>query len=217
LLPGQPGGGGPSGPPSGVGPGGAPDQVGQPASLGPPGPQGQPAPGQGPAGQPGGSSLAGLPALPGQAAGVAAPGAARTDASAGRDESGDPPITRNPLLAPLPGRRPRTTPLGLLIGNRDWAIAVECKRDEVIVPATGLHFPVAVLEQAATVQNPLLDGVRALIDRRQAAVQPGEPPYRPVLRFRVHPGGLRAYYAANALLVPLRLPATRVNVEAAPP
>jgi hypothetical protein len=56
-----------------------------------------------------------------------------------------------------------------------------------------------------------------LIARRQVTVRPGEPPYRPVLDFRVSPDGLRSYYAANALLEALHLPAARENVGADPP
>jgi hypothetical protein len=121
----------------------------------------------------------------------------------------------SPLLAPPPGaRRPRPAPLGRLIGNRDWIIRVECRTNEVEVPATGQRVPVAGLPLGSGTPNPLLLGVRQLIERRQATVQAGEPPYRPVLRFRVHPGGLWSYYAANALLGPLNLPATRENLEA---
>ena len=62
-------------------------------------------------------------------------------------------------------------------------------------------------------KNQLKEAVEQLIARRQATVRPGEPPYRPLIRFRVHPEGLRAYYLAYPALEGLGVPMTRENVE----
>ena len=51
------------------------------------------------------------------------------------------------------------------------------------------------------------------IARHQASVRPGEPPYRPQIRFRVRPDGLRSYYLAYPALESLRVPMSRENVE----
>jgi hypothetical protein len=59
----------------------------------------------------------------------------------------------------------------------------------------------------------LLQAVRQLIARRQAGVRPGDPPYRPQVRFLVHPDGLRTYHLAYPALEPLGVPLTRQNYE----
>ena len=59
----------------------------------------------------------------------------------------------------------------------------------------------------------MLSNPVALVDRRQASVRPGEPPYRPLLRFQVHPDGLRGYYFAYPLLERLRIPMSRENLD----
>ena len=56
-----------------------------------------------------------------------------------------------------------------------------------------------------------------MIDRRQAGVRPGEPPYRPQVRFLIYPDGLRTYFLTFPALEPLGIPLTRQNVEADPP
>jgi hypothetical protein len=61
--------------------------------------------------------------------------------------------------------------------------------------------------------NPLLRAVWQLIERRQATVRPGEPPYRPLIRFLVHPDGLRTYFLAWPALESLHIPMSRQNVE----
>jgi hypothetical protein len=59
--------------------------------------------------------------------------------------------------------------------------------------------------------SPLLAALREMIDRRQATVRPGEPPYRPHIRFKVWPEGLRTYYLAYPALEVLQVPMTREN------
>jgi hypothetical protein len=114
-----------------------------------------------------------------------------------------------------PHKPPRAAPLpvGLRISNRDWIIPVECSADSVLVVLTGQRIPTAALERSAPESNPLLRAVEQLIARRQATVRPGEPPYRPMIRFRVWPEGFRAYYLAYPVLESLHVPMARENVE----
>jgi hypothetical protein len=53
-----------------------------------------------------------------------------------------------------------------------------------------------------------------MIERRQATVPEGDVPYRPLIRFRVHPDGVRAYYLAYPVLEALNVPLSRENLEA---
>jgi hypothetical protein len=103
-----------------------------------------------------------------------------------------------------------------LIGNRDWVIPVECRADGVVVRSLGQKLPVASLTGKAAADNPLLQVVKQMIDRRQAGVRPGEPPYRPQVRFLIYPDGLRTYFLTFPALEPLGIPLTRQNVEADP-
>ena len=49
--------------------------------------------------------------------------------------------------------------------------------------------------------------------KRFQTVRPGEPPYRPLLRFQVHPDALRSYFHVYPLFENLRLPMTRENLD----
>jgi len=93
---------------------------------------------------------------------------------------------------------------------------VECQADTVVVRSLGLRVPAASLESADQDQGRLARAVQKLIADRQATVRPGEPPYRPVIRFLVHPEGLRTYYLVYPQLEVLRLPMTRENVQPPP-
>jgi hypothetical protein len=123
-----------------------------------------------------------------------------------------------PALGPVlrsakgPARLP-PSPLSRLLGSRDWRIVIECQASQVVVLSTGHRHATATLRKTPGAEHALVTEVRQLIERRQATVRPGEPPFRPVLAFRVWPDGLRSYYAANALLDELRLPTARENVE----
>jgi hypothetical protein len=108
--------------------------------------------------------------------------------------------------SPLPARPLR------FVGNRDWIIPIECLDDGVVLKAAGQKFPLQVLA-SGTGENPLVAAVRQLIARRQAMVRPGEPPYRPQVRFLVHPEGLRTYHLAYPALEPLRIPLRRLNLD----
>ena len=104
-------------------------------------------------------------------------------------------------------------PLGRLIGNRDFVLVLECTADAVIIQPWGTRFPLPSLPKQADPSHPLVAAIQQLINRRQATVLPGETPYRPILRFKVRPDGLRAYYLAYPLLEGLRLPMLRENVD----
>jgi len=103
--------------------------------------------------------------------------------------------------------------LGRILGNRDWLIYLECNGEGVVLKQGNQKFSVAALSAPTKGDHPLVQAVRQIVDRRQATVRPGEPPYRPLLRFQIQPDGLRAYYLAYPLLDSLRLPMTRENME----
>lgn len=102
---------------------------------------------------------------------------------------------------------------GPLIGNRDWIIAIECTADAVVLPSFGQRIALSEFSKAENTRNRLLETVQRLIVRRQATVRPGEPPYRPLIRFRVRPDGLRSYYLAYPTLEPLHVPMSRENLD----
>jgi hypothetical protein len=103
-------------------------------------------------------------------------------------------------------------PLGRLLGNRDFLVTVDCYGDHVTVFPGGSQFRWKANAPQAT-DAAIAQHVRELIDRRQAGVQPGEPPYRPAVRFQVAGDGLRTYYHVYPLLEPLRVPMMRENLE----
>jgi hypothetical protein len=53
-----------------------------------------------------------------------------------------------------------------------------------------------------------------MIARRQSSVKPGEPPYRPQVRFLVRPDGLLALHRAYPGLEPIHIAMTRTDLEA---
>jgi hypothetical protein len=123
-----------------------------------------------------------------------------------------------PLAAP-PARsfRAAPVPLSRLTGNRDWPIVIECKGDTVWLRITGLRASIDTLGPRDQGEAPFVAAVRKVIGDRQATVRAGEPPYRPILRFLVHPDGLRAYYVVYPQLEALHVAMTRANVEPPPP
>lgn len=100
-----------------------------------------------------------------------------------------------------------------VFGNRDWFISLDCTADGVRIYPGGRRIAAADLTRTAQGANPLLPIVQSLITRRQAMVRPGEPPYRPVIRFLVHPDGLRTYYLAYPALESLSVSMVRENVR----
>jgi hypothetical protein len=118
-------------------------------------------------------------------------------------------VTRPRPAAPA---KPAPVPLSRLIGNRDYLFVVECKADALVLQPWGTRFEVSKAP-APGQEHPLVKTIRQMVARRQATVRPGEPPYRPMIRFQVHPDGRHAYYFAYPLLEPLRYPMSRENLE----
>jgi hypothetical protein len=138
------------------------------------------------------------------------------------DEPGGPDLptgaASNPLARMLPNeptrRGPRPLPFraGPLNPDRNWLLAIECRADGLLLP-TGRRIAASELSPAAGAASPLFEAVQQLIARKQATVRPGEPPYRPRIRFLVRPDGFRTYYLAYPALEPLGLPMTRENLD----
>jgi hypothetical protein len=120
------------------------------------------------------------------------------------------PMWPTPRKAPVV--RP-PVPLSRLTGNRDWNIVLECTADGLILRPSGQKFSNAVLAAYAKSDNALAQAIRQIIARRQASVRPGEPPYRPFLRFQIHPDGLRTFYLAYPVLESVGVPMTRQNLD----
>jgi hypothetical protein len=81
-----------------------------------------------------------------------------------------------------------------------------------VFPGNQVFSTIAGVQQNQ-VDRALFYSVHQLIARRQATVRPGESPYRPMLRFQVHPEGLRSYYSVYPLFERMRIPMTRDNLE----
>ncbi|MBI2808389.1 MAG: hypothetical protein HYX68_25660 [Planctomycetes bacterium] len=109
-----------------------------------------------------------------------------------------------------PKRKP--APPSRAIGNRDFVITIECDSDAVLVTPGSLIFRWSTSD-VRMVDRALVQSVGSLIARRQKSVRPGDPPYRPVIRFLVSREGLRTYYHVYPLLESLRVPMTRENIE----
>lgn len=114
----------------------------------------------------------------------------------------------------LPAKPGRPLPVrpSQMIGNRDFVVAIECTSDSLILYPGRQRFATSVVDQPR--ENPLVLAIRQVIQRRQASLRPGEPPYRPLLRFLVRPDGMRSYYQAYPALDALHLPMTRVSLAA---
>jgi hypothetical protein len=98
-----------------------------------------------------------------------------------------------------------------LTGNRDWIIPIECTADGLALP-NGMKITAGALATGDGGKS-LTKAVQDLIARKQATVRDGEPPYRPQVRFLVHPEGLRVYHTAYPILEPVQVPILRQNVE----
>jgi hypothetical protein len=112
----------------------------------------------------------------------------------------------SPRRAPTPGPS-----IARRYTNRDFEIVLECTADAVVF--WGTRFPLSALPDKPGPNIPLVRAVQHQIDQRQAHVRPGEPPYRVIVRFKVQPEGLRAYYQAYPLFAPLGLPMIRESLE----
>lgn len=121
------------------------------------------------------------------------------------------------LAAPLPAteKKPRPGPVSLsrVVGNRDFIITLACHGEGVVLTPGGATFVWNAKAEAAQTDERLVRAVVDLVNRRQATVRPGEPPYRPVLRFEVREQGRRNYHHVFPLLENLRIPMVREDVE----
>jgi hypothetical protein len=116
-------------------------------------------------------------------------------------------------LLPAPRRKGvRAMPLQAAqwSNNRDWHIAIDCTARALVITATGQRFAVAEVQAD---NRAFLSALQQMIERRQSTVAPGDVPYRPMIRFRVWPDGLRAYYVAYPALELLRVPMTREPID----
>jgi hypothetical protein len=91
-------------------------------------------------------------------------------------------------------------------------IFIECRPEAVVLYPSRRPFPLASLAPRPG-DNPLLQAVRQMVDRRQAGVRPGDLPYRPEVRFLVRPDSLRAFHAAYPALEALAVPMRRQNLR----
>ena len=138
------------------------------------------------------------------------PGAGGTGSTQQPRESADAGAPASPAGQ---GAKRAPLPLGRMLGSRDWLLTIECRGDGVVFSHGNQKFSLETLSQTTGGEHPLTKAVREVVARRQATVGPGEPPWRPRLRFLVQPDGLPAYYLAYPLLGTLRLPMARENVE----
>src|SRR5262249_37263662 len=92
-------------------------------------------------------------------------------------------------------------------------IPIECTTEGVVIGLTGQRIAVSALARSDNGSNPLLEAVQQLIARRQAMLLPGDQPYRPMIRFRMHPDGFRTYYHAYPALEALHIPMSRENLD----
>jgi hypothetical protein len=164
-------------------------------------------------GQSGSSGEAGVPGTPGEGSGRQAGGGEANGSGPPAGSTGDPIANLGPRAPDKKEPRSVTFRPMLLHGNRDWIIPVECTGDELVLSSTAQRFPLSAVSRGDNAPGALAAAVRRLIDGRQATVRPGDPPYRPMIRFRVRPEGLRAYYLAYPALEALQVPMTRENLE----
>ncbi len=134
-----------------------------------------------------------------------------TKGQGGPPGDGGPSAPGSGPRAPDGEKRRTAAPRLVLYGNRDWFIPIECRADGLRIQLTGETFALAVLSTDEG-RSALHSAVEQMIARRQASVRPGEPPYRPMVRFRVRSDGLRAYYLAYPALEPLHVPMSREDV-----
>jgi hypothetical protein len=141
--------------------------------------------------------------------------------NAGVDDSNQPGLAsglpQDPLsrLVPRDLKKKPTRPLpftGLLNGNRDWVISLECRADSIVILPSRQRILTAQFAGSQNGANPLRESVEQMIARRQASLRAGEMPYRPMVQFRVWPDGVRTYYLAYPALEVLKVPMTRADV-----
>jgi len=137
------------------------------------------------------------------------------DANLTQEAPSGPPVRPLPDFGntPAPAKKaPAAPPLGRVLGNKDFVITIDCHGDHVSVVPGGMTFRWNTANVKATDQA-LVQAIKNLIAKRQASVRPGEPAYRPIIRFHVSAEGLRTYYQAYPLLESLGVAMRRENVD----
>jgi hypothetical protein len=99
-------------------------------------------------------------------------------------------------------------------GNRDFIIRIECTAKAAIIHPQNLRIATESLSPGNTGVGLLQQTLQRIISRRQAAVRPGELPYRPQIRLLVRPDALRTLHLVYPILEPLGVPLTRHNLDA---
>jgi hypothetical protein len=154
----------------------------------------------------------------GSTAGGSVQGQASGDASGESTGGNSTPGPPDPLANLAPRTRRAPAPAAFRMeGNRDLVITIECRADDVVMTANNRRWQVADLERDPAARVAFALAVQDWISRRQATVREGQTPYRPQIRFRVNPDGLRTYYAAYPALEKLGFPMKRDNVDGRPP
>jgi hypothetical protein len=156
-------------------------------------------------------AVAGSGGSGGQAGGGGDPG--------GEGGSGDGiPGAPDPLahLQPKP-KRASLPPSFRVEANRDLPLLLECRANEIVFTPNGHSWQVADLERNQQTRAAFAQMIEQWIARRQATVREGQTPYRPLLRFKVDPDGVRTYYAAYPVLEKLGVPMRRENVDTRAP
>ena len=121
---------------------------------------------------------------------------------------------RTPRLAPtqpVPAKKPPPLRVARLNGDRDYLIFIECRADDVMLFPSQKAFSVQQLQRG---DEALFQAVKQMIDKKQSLVRPGDLPFRPQVRFLVHPESIRSYHTAYPILNALGVPQTRQNLEA---
>lgn len=134
--------------------------------------------------------------------------------SAGGDGGGIsmPPSALDRFSSTKAARKPLPSPaLSRLLGNKDFLITIDCYADFVTVSPGGMSFRWTAANSKSA-DEAFSKAIGNLIERRQASVLPGEPPYRPLISFRVTADGRPMCLHVYPLLEPLRVPMTRENV-----
>lgn len=128
----------------------------------------------------------------------------------GDDGEPGPTLGHSPFLK---GERPKSGPrlpaLGRIIGNRDFVMTVECSENSVSLSPPGRTYDLSDPEAVAK----LVAQIKTLVAGRQRTVRPGEPPYRPMLVFRVQPDGRRTYYSVYPRLADFGFPMVRDSAD----
>ncbi len=164
--------------------------------------------------------------VPNGAVAGSGPGSGRPGGQAGGggdpgDEGGSGggiPAPPDPLahLQPRP-RRTAMPPSFRVEANRDLPLLLECRANEIVFMANGKSWQVTDLESNQQARTAFAETIQQWIARRQATVREGQTPYRPLLRFKVDPDGVRTYYAAYPVLEKLGVPMRRENVDTRAP